>query len=35
VIQDNLLEEHTVIRHNTRRLARLLLDHFLSVRKAS
>jgi uncharacterized cofD-like protein len=29
VIQDNLLDEHTVIRHNTRRLARLLLDNFL------
>jgi uncharacterized cofD-like protein len=29
VLQANLLEEHTVIRHDTRRLARLLLDHFL------
>jgi uncharacterized cofD-like protein len=29
VIQDHLLEEQTVIRHNTRRLARLLLDNFL------
>ena len=29
VILDNLLEEHGVIRHNTRRLARLLLEEFL------
>ncbi len=29
VIQANLLDEQTVIRHNTRRLARLLLDNFL------
>jgi uncharacterized cofD-like protein len=29
VIQSNLLDEQTVIRHNTRRLARLLLDNFL------
>jgi hypothetical protein len=29
VLQANLLEEHAVIRHNTRRLARLLLDNFL------
>jgi hypothetical protein len=29
VLQANLLEEHTVIRHDTRRLARLLLDNFL------
>jgi len=29
IIQANLLEEQTVIRHNTRRLARLILDHFL------
>ncbi|MFI5095053.1 MAG: uridine diphosphate-N-acetylglucosamine-binding protein YvcK [Candidatus Acidiferrales bacterium] len=30
VILDNLLEEHGVIRHNPRRLARLLLEEFLS-----
>ncbi len=29
VILDNLLEEHSVIRHNTRRLSRLLLEEFL------
>jgi uncharacterized cofD-like protein len=29
VLLDNLLEEHAVIRHNTRRLSRLLLEHFL------
>jgi uncharacterized cofD-like protein len=29
VVLDNLLEEHTVIRHNSRRLARLLLEEFL------
>ena len=29
VLQANLLEEHTVIRHNTKRLARLLMDNFL------
>src|SRR6266571_2236771 len=29
VILDNLLEEHAVIRHNTRRLSRLLLEQFL------
>ena len=29
VILDNLLEEHAVIRHNTRRLSRLLLEEFL------
>jgi uncharacterized cofD-like protein len=29
VLQENLLEEHTVIRHNTRRLARLLVAKFL------
>jgi uncharacterized cofD-like protein len=29
VILDNLLEEHGVIRHNTRRLSRLLLEEFL------
>jgi len=32
VILDDLLEEHGVIRHNTQRLARLLLDNFLSSR---
>ena len=30
VVLDNLLEEHGVIRHNSRRLARLLLEEFLS-----
>lgn len=30
VILDNLLEEHGVIRHNPKRLARLLLEKFLS-----
>ncbi len=29
VILDNLLEEHGVLRHNTRRLSRLLLEEFL------
>src|SRR6202035_1438168 len=29
VVLDNLLEEHGVIRHNPRRLARLLLEEFL------
>lgn len=29
VVLDNLLEEHGVIRHNTRRLSRLLLEEFL------
>jgi uncharacterized cofD-like protein len=29
VLQENLLEEHTVIRHNTRRLARLVVAKFL------
>ena len=29
VILDNLLEEHGVIRHNTRRLALLLREQFL------
>jgi uncharacterized cofD-like protein len=29
VVLDNLLEEHGVIRHNSRRLARLLLEEFL------
>lgn len=29
VILDNLLEEHGVIRHNTRRLSRLLVEEFL------
>jgi uncharacterized cofD-like protein len=32
VILDNLLEEHGVIRHNPRRLARLLLEEFLSAK---
>jgi uncharacterized cofD-like protein len=31
VVLDNLLEEHGVIRHNPRRLARLLLEEFLSA----
>jgi uncharacterized cofD-like protein len=31
VILDNLLEEHGVIRHDTKRLARLLLEEFLSA----
>jgi len=31
VILDNLLEEHGVIRHNPRRLARLLVEEFLAV----
>ena len=30
VVLDNLLEEHGVLRHNPRRLARLLLEEFLS-----
>src|SRR6266702_3537189 len=29
VLLDNLLEEHAVLRHNTRRLSRLLLEQFL------
>jgi hypothetical protein len=29
VVLDNLLDEHGVIRHNTQRLARLLLEEFL------
>jgi len=29
VILDNLLEEHGVIRHHTKRLSRLLLEEFL------
>ena len=29
VVLDNLLEEHGVLRHNTRRLSRLLLEEFL------
>lgn len=33
LILDNLLEEHSVIRHNPRRLARLLLEEFLSSRR--
>lgn len=33
LILDNLLEEHNVIRHNPRRLARLLLEEFLSSRR--
>jgi uncharacterized cofD-like protein len=32
LILDNLLEEHGVIRHNPRRLARLLVEEFLSHR---
>ena len=35
VILDNLLEEHGVIRHNPERLARLLLEEFLSSPKLS
>jgi uncharacterized cofD-like protein len=31
VILDDLVEEHTVLRHNTQRLARLLLDEFLHI----
>jgi 2-phospho-L-lactate transferase/gluconeogenesis factor (CofD/UPF0052 family) len=31
-VLDNLLEEHAVIRHNPQRLARLLLEEFLSAR---
>ena len=34
VILDDLLEEHGVIRHNARRLARLLLEEFLSTSRA-
>jgi uncharacterized cofD-like protein len=34
VISDDLLEEHGVIRHNSTRLARLLLDEFLLPRGA-
>jgi len=30
VVLDNLLDEHGVIRHNPARLARLLLEEFLS-----
>ncbi|MGB2623758.1 MAG: YvcK family protein [Candidatus Acidiferrum sp.] len=30
LVLDNLIEEHAVIRHNPRRLARLLLEEFLS-----
>jgi hypothetical protein len=30
VVLDNLLEEHGVIRHNPRRLARLLVEEFFS-----
>jgi uncharacterized cofD-like protein len=33
VVLDNLLEEHTVIRHNSQRLARRLLEEFLSARR--
>ena len=33
IILDDLLEEHGVIRHNTTRLARLLLEEFLSTKK--
>ena len=35
IILDNLLEEHGVIRHNPRRLARLLLEEFLSASRVS
>ena len=35
VILDNLLEEHGVIRHNPRRLARLLVEEFLGSQKSS
>jgi uncharacterized cofD-like protein len=31
VILDDLVEEHTVLRHNSQRLARLLLDEFLHI----
>jgi uncharacterized cofD-like protein len=34
VILDDLLEEHGVIRHNSRRLTRLLLDEFVAGRAA-
>ena len=33
VVLDNLLDEHGVIRHNSRRLARLLHEEFLSSRR--
>ncbi|HEX9224948.1 MAG TPA: gluconeogenesis factor YvcK family protein [Candidatus Acidoferrales bacterium] len=33
VVSDDLLEEHGVIRHNSRRLARLLLEEFISRRR--
>ena len=32
VILDSLLEEHGVIRHDSERLARLLLEEFLELR---
>lgn len=35
VILDNLLEEHGVIRHNPKRLARLLLEEFLTPRRTA
>jgi uncharacterized cofD-like protein len=35
VVLDNLLEEHGVIRHNPSRLARLLLEEFLSGTRQS
>jgi uncharacterized cofD-like protein len=35
VVLDNLLEEHGVIRHNPARLARLLLEEFLSGHRHS
>jgi uncharacterized cofD-like protein len=35
VILDNLLEEHGVLRHNSRRLAHLLLEEFLSTAHSS
>ncbi len=34
LLADNLLEEHGVIRHNSPRLARLLLEKFLLSSKA-
>src|SRR5438445_7601736 len=33
VVSDDLLEEHGVISHNSRRLARLLLEEFVSRRR--
>ncbi len=34
VVLDNLLEEHGVIRHNSQRLARLLIDEFITRRRS-